>query len=124
RGGGGGWGGGGGAGLGAGGWGRGRGAGGGGLGAGGGGGGGGGGGPPGALGPGPGRGGGGGAGQHHLTCLYIRSINSSYIASASAGSSDRSAAVAQCFRWLRISSRPTLLSASCTDAICSMMSAQ
>lgn len=57
------------------------------------------------------------------TCLYISSSSSSYIASASSGPA-LIAEVAQCFRWLRMSSRPTPRSASCTDAICTMMSAQ
>ena len=34
------------------------------------------------------------------------------------------AAVAQCFRWFRINSRPTDRSASCTEEICIRMSAQ
>jgi hypothetical protein len=55
---------------------------------------------------------------------YIISTISSYIASASCSPPERIAEDAQCFRWLRISSRPTLRSASCTEEICVMMSAQ
>lgn len=56
-------------------------------------------------------------------CLNIMSTSSSYICSASS-LPDLMACVAQCFRWFRISSRPTERSASCTDEICVMMSAQ
>ena len=55
--------------------------------------------------------------------LYIRSINSSYIGSASSGPA-LIAEVAQCFKWFRMSSRPTPRSASCTDEIWVRMSAQ
>jgi len=55
--------------------------------------------------------------------LYIISMSSSYIGSASP-LPERISAVAQCLRWFRISSRPTARSASCTDEICVMMSAQ
>src|SRR5437763_11184132 len=48
----------------------------------------------------------------HRVFLYMRSINSSYISVAS-GSPARIADVAQCLRWLRMSSRPTARSASC-----------
>jgi len=56
-------------------------------------------------------------------CVYMRFTSSSYIASDCAGV-PRNAELAQCFRWLRISSRPTARSASCTEEICVMMSAQ
>lgn len=56
-------------------------------------------------------------------CRYISSSNSSYIASACSGPA-LIAALAQCRRWLRMSSRPTDRNASCTDAIWIMMSAQ
>src|SRR5687767_11240122 len=55
--------------------------------------------------------------------LYIRSISSSYIGSACSGPA-LMAEVTQCFRWLRMSSRPTPRSASCTEEICVRMSAQ
>ena len=55
--------------------------------------------------------------------VYTRSTSSSYIDSASAGPA-LIAAVAQYFRWFRISSRPTERNASCTDEIWVMMSAQ
>ena len=57
-------------------------------------------------------------------CLYIMSTSSSYMESAAWVSSLVMAAAAQCLRWLRISSRPTLRSASCTEEICVMTSAQ
>jgi hypothetical protein len=60
----------------------------------------------------------------HRTCLYMSSSSSSYMASARSGSSLRRAWAAQCFRWFRISSRPTPRSASWAEAIWVMMSAQ
>ncbi len=59
----------------------------------------------------------------HRTCRYMRSSSSSYIWSARSPPS-RIALVAQCFRWLRISSRPTARRASWTEAICVRTSAQ
>ena len=56
-------------------------------------------------------------------CLYMSSTSSSYIALASS-SLERMALAAQCLRWLRINSRPTARSASWTEEICVMMSAQ
>ena len=56
-------------------------------------------------------------------CLYIRSMISSYIGSASSGP-DRIAADAQWRRWFRINSRPTDRSASCTEEIWVRISAQ
>ena len=64
-----------------------------------------------------------GHGSSHRLCRYIMSTSSSYMASRSSPPAAMAPA-AQCRRWLRISSRPTARSASCTEEICVMMSAQ
>jgi len=61
--------------------------------------------------------------RSYRLCRYIMSTSSSYIASRSAPPA-AIALAAQCLRWFRISSRPTDRSASCTEAIWVMTSAQ